>query len=235
MSIRWLPLLAGSLLLGGCVIDANHGGQMQYDSSTVDLDAAQSVQVNLNMGAGELRVTDGAQKLMRADFSYNQPDWKPRVRYESTGGRGTLTVEQPGTHHTHLGNARNQWELQLNNKVPLDVKVNFGAGDARLDLGSLMLHSVEINMGVGKLQMDLHGKPKQDYAVQVHGGVGEATIRLPTDLGIWVEATGGIGAINVRGLRKEGSHWESDALGKSKVQIRVNVQGGIGAVNLIAD
>jgi len=42
-------------------------------------------------------------------------------------------------------------------------------------------------------------------------------------------------AINVRGLRKEGSHWESDALGKSKVKIRVEVHGGIGSVNLIAD
>ena len=235
MNARLLPVLAGSLWLSGCVIETGHTGSTQYDSSTVDLDAAESVQVNLNMGAGELRVTDGSQKLMRADFSYNVADWKPKVRYEHTAGRGILTVEQPGTHHTHLGNTKYRWDLQLNNKVPMDLKVNFGAGDARLDVGSLALRSVEIDMGVGKLVMDLHGKPRQDYAVRVNGGVGEATIRLPSDVGIWAEASGGIGAINVHGLRKEGSHWESDALGKSKVKIRLDVQGGIGAVNLIAD
>jgi len=235
MNARLLPVLAGSLWLSGCVIDAGHTGALQYDSSTVDLGGAESVLVNLNMGAGELRVTDGSQKLMRADFSYNIAEWKPKVRYEHAAGRGTLTVEQPGSHHTHLGNTKYRWELQLNNKVPMDLRVNFGAGDARLDVGSLDLRSVEVDMGVGKLQMDLHGRPKQDYSVRVNGGVGEATIRLPNDVGIWAEATGGIGAINVRGLRKEGSHWESDALGKSKVKIRLDVQGGIGAVNLIAD
>ena len=234
MNAKLLPLLAVSFWLSGCVVDTGHTA-VQYDSSTVELEGAESVQVNLEMGAGELRVTDGSQKLMRADFSYNIGEWKPKVQYEHAAKRGTLTVSQPGTHHTHLGNTRYQWDLQLNNKVPMDLKVNFGAGDARLDVGSLDLRSVEIDMGVGKLVMDLHGKPKQDYEVHVNGGVGEATIKLPSDVGIWAEASGGIGAINVHGLRKEGSHWESDTIGRSKVKIRVNVQGGIGAVNLIAD
>ena len=235
MNARLLPLLAGSLWLSGCVVDSRHTA-MQYDSSTVELEGAESVQVSLEMGAGELRVTDGSQKLMRGDFSYNIVGWKPKVVYQHEGKRGTLTVSQPGTTHTHLvGDTKYQWDLQLNNKVPMDLKVNFGAGDARLDVGSLDLRSVEVDMGVGKLVMDLHGKPKQDYEVHVNGGVGEATIKLPSDIGIWAEASGGIGAINVHGLRKEGSHWESEAIGRSKVKIRVQVQGGIGAVNLIAD
>jgi hypothetical protein len=234
MNARYLPLLAGTLWLSGCMIDTAHTSALQYDSNTVEMGAAESVQVNLHMGAGELRVTDGSQKLMRADFSYNVPSWKPSVHYENTGGRGILTVEQPGGTHS-FGNTKYRWDLQLNNKVPMDLKVNFGAGDARLDVGSLALRSVEVDMGVGQLQMDLHGKPKHDYEVHIRGGVGEATIRLPSDIGIWAEAQGGLGAINVRGLRKEGDHWESDSYGRSKVKIKVDVQGGIGAVNLVAD
>src|ERR1039458_5551387 len=37
-------------------------------------------------------------------------------------------------------------------------------------------------MGVGELHMDLRGKPKHDYDVRIHGGVGEATIHLPRDV-----------------------------------------------------
>lgn len=235
MNARYLPALAGTLWLSGCVMDTSHTSSLQYDSNTVEMGAAESVEVNLHMGAGELRVTDGSQKLMRADFSYNVPSSKPTVRYESTGGRGILTVEQPSSGHVRLGNSKYRWDLQLNNKVPMDLKVNFGAGDAHLDVGSLALRSVEVDMGVGQLQMDLHGAPKHDYEVHVRGGVGEATIRLPSDIGIWAEAQGGIGAINVRGLRKEGDHWESDSYSRSKIKIKVDVQGGIGAVNLIAD
>lgn len=235
MNARYLPLLSGTLWLSGCVIDTAHTSGLQYDSNTVEMDTAESVEVNLRMGAGELRVTDGSQKLMRADFTYNVPSWKPAVRYESTGGRGILTVEQPGSHHSNLGNTRYRWDLQLNNRVPMDLRVNFGAGDARLDVGSLALRSVDVDMGVGKLQMDLHGAPKHDYDVRIRGGVGEATVRLPGDIGIWAEAQGGIGAINVRGLRKQGGHWESESYAGAKVKIKVDVQGGIGAVNLIAD
>ena len=67
------------------------------------------------------------------------------------------------------------------------------------------------------------------------GGVGEATLRLPSDIGIWAEAQGGIGSIDVRGLRRNGDHWESESFPRSKVKIKVDVHGGIGAVHLIAD
>ena len=37
------------------------------------------------------------------------------------------------------------------------------------------------------------------------------------------------------GLRRNGDHWESESFPRSKVKIKVDVHGGIGAVNLIAD
>ena len=61
------------------------------------LGAAHSVQVNLNMKAGELKVGGGATKLMDADFTYNVPEWKPEVHYEVSAGVGNLEVEQPGS------------------------------------------------------------------------------------------------------------------------------------------
>jgi len=149
-----LPALVG---LGGCVIRSDHSGPIEYSSQSVESDSAELVRVNLHMGAGELRVTDGSQKLLRGDFAYNVPSWKPDVRYATVGGKGTLTIKQPSSGETHLGNNKNRWDLQLGNKVPMDLEVHFGAGQARLDLGSLQLRGVEVHMGVGQLDMDLRG------------------------------------------------------------------------------
>ncbi len=44
------------------------------------MDDSESVRVDMRMGAGDLRVTDGAAKLVRADFAYSIPSWKPEVR-----------------------------------------------------------------------------------------------------------------------------------------------------------
>jgi hypothetical protein len=210
-------------------------GPTEYSTQTVDLDDSELEHVELHMGAGDLRVNDGAQKLVRAAFEYNVPEWKPEIRYTKTAKTGKLLIQQPDTHRTFVGNTRYRWDLQLNNKVPMDVEVHFGAGQAKLDLGSLQLRGVVVHMGVGELELDLRGAVKHGYDVAVHGGVGSATVRLPQDAGIFAEAHGGIGSISVRGLHERGGHWESDAWSRSDNKIRVEAHGGIGEIKLIAD
>lgn len=228
------PVVLGVLSMLGCMVATDARGPMQYESRAVDRDASERVRVNLDMGAGDLKVSSGTQKLLQAYFNYNVPDLKPEMQYSTAGGIGELRVQQP-SHRTHMGNMKYEWDLRLSDLVPLDIHVNFGAGQAQLDLGSLDLRSVQLDMGVGKLEMDLRGNPKHDYNVRVSGGVGEATIRLPANIGIDARASGGIGDISVRGLRKEGGHWMNDAYNEPGVKIHVDVEGGIGSIRLIAE
>ncbi len=227
-----LPV-AGALLMCGCVAEMT--GPTQHDFRSIELDKAERLRVNLRMGAGNLRVGAGTQKLMRADFAYNVPSWKPYVRYTNTGGEGDLAIEQPGTHHGHFGSTKYDWDVRLTRDVPVDLRVNFGAGEAQMEVGSLMLRSIEVDMGVGKLDLDLRGNPKHNYEVRIRGGVGEAMVRLPRDVGVVANAEGGIGEIKVAGLRKEGRDYFNDAYGQSKVTIRLDVHGGIGSIRLISD
>src|SRR5664279_487043 len=186
MKARYL-LVPALLALTGCVIDVGRNGSaVQYSSESVEMDDSEVVRVDLKMGAGDLRITDGGAKLMRGDFAYSVPSWKPQVRYNRSGKHASLTIEQPDTHHTRLGNTKYNWDLQLNKKAPVELALHFGAGQARLDLGSLDLRGVELDMGVGQLDMDLRGAPKHSYNVAIHGGIGEATavsythLTLPT-------------------------------------------------------
>lgn len=221
--------------LTGCVIDLDsRTGPEQHETQSVDLDKAEMVRVEIKLGAGELEVDGGASKLMDADFTYNVPSWKPAVKYTSSGFRGTLRIEQPGNSHggSHV---KYDWNVRLNDKVPMDISAEFGAGKARMNLGSLDLRSVHVEMGVGEVQLDLRGKPTRDYSVDVQGGVGKATIYLPADVGISAKAAGGIGHIRVDGLEKRGDRYINPAHENSPVTIHLNVEGGVGEINLIAE
>lgn len=235
MIAKCLPVLGCALLLSGCVINSTATGPTQYDSPSFERDDAKEVRLDLKMGAGDLKVGSGTRKMIQAYFTYNVPSWKPEVRYSVAGGVGDLVVSQPGHNHTHFGNLKYEWDLRLNQDVPLDIKVNFGAGQAQLDLGSLTLRGVEVDMGVGSLTMDLRGNPKHDYSVRINGGVGEAIIHLPSNVGVYAEAGGGIGDISARNLRKEDNHWVNEAYNDSKVKIRINVQGGVGSIKLLGE
>lgn len=234
MFARCLPLVLGVFGLAGCVVEV-HNGPTRHEFREFDRKGVEKLRLTLRMGAGEVNVRGGASQLARADFAYNVEQWKPDVTYHSLGGSSDLTIEQPDSHHTHIGDTTYTWDVQAANDVPLDLIAHLGAGEARMDLGNLSLRRVEVDMGVGELRMDLRGSPKHDYDVHIHGGVGEATIHLPHDVGVYASGSGGIGEIHTEGLRKQGDHWVNDAYDQAQVRIHVDVEGGIGQINLISD
>ena len=186
------------------------------------------------MAFGELNVRGGSDKLLDADFTYSGAALKPDVQYRASGGVGDLTVETRSGSPTG-GSLKNRWDLRLNNEVPVDLRVEFGAGEADMNLGTLNMRSAEVKMGAGTLRVDLRGKPTKDYSVRVSGGVGEATVYLPNDVGVSATASGGLGEISVRGLHKSGDKYMNDAWDRGGVRIRLDIQGGVGSIKLISE
>lgn len=217
--------------LPGCVSNLDEHGTLHTETRSVDLDKSEFVTVDVRMGAGELSVRGGSPKLMDAEFSFRRLAMRPEIHYDADDFRARLRVEEPSGVHT--GNTRYRWDLRLNDDKPLDLNVDFGAGEGRLDLGSLNLRSAEIHMGVGELRLDLRGTPKKDYTVSLRGGVGEATVYLPEGVGVVADAQGGIGGITARGLEKRGGEYVNEAYGRAKITVRLDIRGGIGAINLI--
>jgi hypothetical protein len=185
------------------------------------------------MGAGELNVTGGADQLMEAEFSYNVKAWKPKVSYDVSGKKGELVVKQGSAEGGNLsGGARNEWDISLNDEVPTDLVVQMGAGESNLDLDSLTLSGVDLQMGAGKTTVDLTGDYARSFDTSIQGGVGEATVELPSEVGVKAKAQGGMGKINAKGLKRVGDSYVNDAYGESDVNLNVDVQGGVGEINL---
>lgn len=229
--LRLGAILVAALSAVACNISGDVPvGELQTETHSVKLGDAKSAQVEIHMGAGEVRLAGGAKDLLEGDFAYNIESWKPQIEYHVTGGRGWLTIRQPEVHHALIGNVRNEWDLRLNNNVPLDLEVDLGAGKSTLTLGSLSVTRLRLSMGAGETVVDLTGDWKNDFDAQIRGGVGQATVRLPQDTAVRVRATGGIGQIEAGGLRKDGNVYVNDA--KSKVTLRVDVTGGVGEIRL---
>jgi len=206
---------------------------MQRESHSIQPEDAMSVSANLKLGAGELNVTGGADALMEGEFSYNVSDWKPKVNYDVSGDKGELSVEQGSGEGVRLGgDARNEWDLRLNDEVPTNLRVEMGAGESDLDLDSLTLIGLDLQMGAGKTTVDLTGDYDRDFDASIEGGVGEATVLVPGEVGVRVRAEGGLGKINAEGFQREGEAYVNDAYGDSDVTLEVDVRGGIGEINL---
>ncbi len=207
-------------------------GELQEDSRKVDLEGAQSVEVKIEFGAGEIEVSGGAEGLMAGVFQYNVEQWRPEVDYRVRDNRGFLSVRQGNSSGIPAGNGKNLWDIYLNEQIPVDLIIDMGAGEGDLNLQHINLISLDLDMGVGELNVDLSGKYLHDVNVSIDGGVGSTTLFLPRDIGVMVKASKGLGSMSSKGFIKKGDTLVNEAYGKTDVEINVKIDTGIGSITL---
>lgn len=240
----------------GCGGSSIRVGSLRTGSESVELGDASSVEVEIKMAAGKLEVAGGASDLLEADFTYNVAELKPDVEYRND----KLSVLTPDVESRDIGilwdvgDYRYEWDLRLNDEVPMDMNITMGAGTGDLDLGSLSLTTLDIeagagtvtldlsgatsltrlsvDAGVGEITLDLTGDWHQDLDAAIRAGVGRLTVLLPRDVGVRLDVEGGISDTDTRGLNRDGDDYVNDAYGESEVTLRIEIDAGIGEIDL---
>ena len=214
------------LLIASCNVQTNEtSGEERTLTETIASEDVETVTTDLSISMGQLVVTGGADQLMEGEFTYQQADWKPEIDFQKDGNTGRLTIQQPNIGEnlniSFGNNTSNQWLVRLNDQVLQDLNCKIGAGETELDLRGLSLNSVHIDAGVGQHEVNLTGCSVPELVI--NAGIGEISIDLT---GRWKndlrgEINGGIGTLNL--------------ILPSDVGVRLDVQGGFGAVDVPAD
>ena len=228
---------AAAVLAGACGTAPQQVevGELQTESRSVELEGADSVTANLRLALGELDVGGGAtgSRLMEADFAYNVAAWGPSVDYGVVGDSGELEVRQQGlTEGIPTRDVRNEWDVRLDEDVPVDLTVQMGAGVGNLDLDGLDLTGLNLDVGAGSTRVDLSGDWGRDLRAVVRGGAGEVTVLLPGRMGVRVNAGTRLGRVNAEGLQRDGEAYVNGAYGDSDNALEVDITGGVGQISL---
>ncbi len=224
-------VLFAAVLLAGCGSQARVGA-LQTESQSVELEDAKSVRVQINLGAGNLQMTAGAEKLLEAGFTYNVALLEPEVEYTD----GTLVVRQPETEGMpvlrNITDFRNEWDVRLYDAVPMDLTVDVGSGVSDLQLAGLSLTGLDVTLGTGESTIDLSGDWARDLDITIDAGAAGVTVRLPRAVGVRVEVDRGPTVIDAPDLARDGDVYTNEAYGVSDVTLHIHVEAGIGWLNL---
>lgn len=228
----WIGLvLLGVLLLAGC----NPGlgvGALRTESRTVELRNDAAMRVDINFGAGDLRLAGGADKLLEADFTYNVARLKPEVKYTA----GALVIRQPEARGLpdlrNITDFRNEWDVRLYDETPMALKVNVGGGTSDLRLADLSLTRLDLSLGAGTSTLDLNGDWARDLDVTVDSGAANISVRLPQNVGVRVEVDAGPTVVDAPDMTKNGNVYTNAAYGASNVTLRIKMDAGVGWINL---
>lgn len=210
-------------------------GPLQSENTSIPLGDAKAVNAQVMMGVGRLSLEGGANDLMDANFIYNLASWKPEVSYTVTDNVGELKVSQPSGGGTSFSkDVRYEWNVRLNNDIPIDLRTVLGAGDGSLRLGGMSLTGLKVQSGAGNVTLDLSGVWKRDLNASVDAGIGDLSIVVPQYTGTMINVSQGIGSTEIgSGLTSRNGAYVNDAYGKTATTLRVNIRAGIGKIRLM--
>jgi predicted membrane protein len=208
-------------------------GQVVTEAKSIEAGEATSLRAEIDMAGGVLHIGDGSARAMDATLTYDDGEWQPpqAIYAVDANGRGELIVKSKGGPRHSALVTRNEWDVRLNDRLPTDLNVRFGAGQADLKLGGLSLTALKVTSGVGAMSIDLSGAWSRSVSGHVQGGIGDVTIRLPQDIGVRVE-TAVFGKVQAGALTWNGDAYVNAAYGQSPVTLDLRVESGMGQIVL---
>ena len=240
---RWVLLLLAVVMVAtlgstGCrrvrLEDVEGPAGLETVTKSVALAGAEKVDARMRMAAGEFKLAGGATGAMDAKFEASPRTWLPEVQYSVEGTSGVLRVTQPNTEgFPFMGDTRNIWDVKLASGIPVDLDIEFGAGDSAVDLSEVDVRDLHVLTGAGETTVDLTGPRTANVTGDIEAGVGQLTIKVPSDVGVRITgAQDGIGDFNVDGFTGDGDAFVNEAWDTAAVKIELRVQRGVGEVTV---
>jgi hypothetical protein len=209
-------------------------GKSHKDVSIIKAEGAKEVEVNIKIGAGQLKISGGSSELLTGGFKYSDEAWKPIIKYKVTEGKGFLYVKQPDSDNFNINNDdKYAWNLKFSEDLPLEFNVELGAGMSDIYLDNLKISRFDMNMGVGKTEIDLGNKWMKDADIHLNGGIGLSVIHLPKSVGVILNIEKGLGSVDVNNMiKKSNSEYVNEAFNKSNITLKVYLKTGIGKIEV---
>ena len=233
----------GVVLLGGVLFLASNNagpfvtplGDVVTTDIETDLDGADEVEVEIDLGAGEANIRTGTANDVALSGTYrSREDLELNVRTQRSGRALEVVLEQSGEAVNVVGfntDLVGELNLELTEDVPVSLTVNSGASSMNMDLSALDMTELVIEGGVGALDVTL--PEAGDYDVSIDGGIGSFDIRIPSSVEARLEVDAGLTSTNVPGRFEKVSDgvWETDGYGSAGDQALIRVSAGIGSIN----
>lgn len=225
MSNRIHSVAAGALAVAAILTGSHSASAQDWRTITSARQAFGNdpVDVEIEYGAGRLTVGPSSSSMLyEMKLRYDRETFEPRIDYDGDDRELTLGVRSLRREHSGVNSHREaSADIQLSRRTPIDLDLDFGAGEARIELGDMTIRELDIATGASDTQISFE-KPNRIAAESVVIRAGAADLKvfgLGNSRAREVEFEGGVGATVL------------DFSGAAN-DMAVSVEMGVGSVTL---
>ena len=158
-TLKPLAYLSPLIILGTvayAVIGQPEGGftfEDTRDRSTTEWSVAggsdiERVTLDMDFGGGRLKLRGGASGDQLLEGQFHHTRRAPEMVATQRGETMDITISPRGNKHIGLGDMdRERWILKLTEAIPVNLELNAGGAQVRLDLEEVMLENLNLSTG----------------------------------------------------------------------------------------
>ena len=193
---------------------------------------AEGAKVQLEFGAGQVKMTDGADAdlLLQGAFAGGS-----QIHTKLNGTLLDVTLQPPSVDFVHMmmpwsWGAR-EWQINVNDQIPLSLKIETGASSMVLDLSNLRVTELDLDTGASSTEITLPASAGHTH-VDVDGGAASIVFNIPNGVAARIQVDSGLAAISVDRERfpRVGDVYKSDDYDTAENKVDITADIGAGSL-----
>lgn len=186
--------------------------------------------VKVNTGAIKFDISGSTEKLFEGILSSNFME--PKISAFKSGDNQKATITTEGnTPRVWWSGLKNELDLRLSNKVPLDFEVDSGASELNFDFTEINLKSFIIKSGASAIDIKLGNKADQ-VSGEFNVGASDIKIQIPKGIGARIKADTGITGKSFEGFTQKGDYYENAEYVTATKKIELTIKAGASNIRV---
>lgn len=182
-------------------------------------DVIQSAKINVTGGATALTIDSLDQdSIVKSELISNVTTMSKKSMASGSVQIIDLTMDPSSNHRWWMGSIDNTWDIHLTRDLPIELSVNTGASDNKIDLSKVKTTSVIVNTGASSLDLKL-GNTISDIDVEIESGASSITVGVPESSGVKLDITNGLVSSDLD---------ELDKVDYASAANKINIEAKIG-------
>ncbi|MDZ7290055.1 MAG: toast rack family protein [candidate division KSB1 bacterium] len=140
-----------------------------------------ALRLDLEYNGGYLTVERELSGLLAdVTLEFDREENRPLIDYDSSSASPTLRIRSPRKQHDELSFNRfrgNDWRIKLSPKIPIEIRINGGAIDGRLNFTTLRLADLDVNVGAGELWLEFRERNSERPRLRLNSGAAETVAK----------------------------------------------------------
>ncbi len=199
------------------------------DSYSFNTRQYKDLDVSISYGLGDLTIGSSDEKnLIEGTITYDSRRMTPKVNMESVSSSGVLTIKKEkdkdkNTCGYKLKHFENELEFYFPPQIKTNLFLDFGVGDAEIDLTDIAVTKLNINCGLSDVEIEINDRNRVVCeSVSIENGLGDLDVSGLGNLAAKdIDINIGLGSADI------------DFTGDKIYDMDINVDVGLGSLDMV--